>query len=73
MQAPEAFRHLACLVNLGATLGLAQGSTHTLEPAPVIRNSAAMQFLGLTENQIDELAGEFPMRFAELSAALLDG
>jgi len=70
MQAPAPHRQLAALVNLGATLGLAAGNTYALEPTPSERNEQAMECLGLSGSQVDEVAESLPERVAELSAAL---
>ncbi|MGO8858275.1 MAG: HDOD domain-containing protein [Steroidobacteraceae bacterium] len=72
MAAIEPHRALAALINLGATLGLASGSTFTLEPAPIARNAAAMSWLGLNEEQVDEVAIALPGRVAELRQTLVD-
>jgi HD-like signal output (HDOD) protein len=71
MMAPEEHRKLAALVNLGATLGLAVGSTYALEPGPVERNACAMSILGLSGDQLDKIAVLLPERVGQLSAALL--
>jgi len=70
MLAPEPHRKLAALINLGANLGLAAGSTYALELAPSERNEQAMDCLGLSSAQVDEVAEALPERVAELSAAL---
>jgi HD-like signal output (HDOD) protein len=72
MAAREPHRDLAALINLGANLGLASGSTFTLEPAPVARNATAMSWLGLNEDQVDDVAIALPARVAELRQALLE-
>jgi HD-like signal output (HDOD) protein len=72
MAAPEAHRELAALVNLGANLALACGSTFTLEPAPVEPHGPAMTQLGLAEEQLNRVAAELPKRIAELRGAVLD-
>jgi len=73
MAAPPAHRDLAALVNLGATLGLAAGSTFTLEPSPPPRSLAAMAWLGVEDAQLDAIAIELPARVTELRQRLLDG
>jgi HD-like signal output (HDOD) protein len=72
MAAIEPHRALAALINLGATLGLASGSTFMLEPVPIAHNAAAMSWLGLNEEQVDEVAIALPGRVAELRQALVD-
>ena len=72
MRADEAYRPLASLINLGATLGLASGNTFTLEPAPCTRSPAAMSCLGLDDGNLDAVAADLPGRVAELKKALLD-
>lgn len=73
MAAAESHRDLAALVNLGGTLGLASGSTFTLEPAPSARNTRAMEWLGLEHGQLDEVAGGLAVRAAELRRAMFEG
>jgi HD-like signal output (HDOD) protein len=70
MDALEPHRALAALINLGATLGLATGSTFALEPAPVARNAFAMSWLGLDAEMVDEVESALPGRLAELKQAL---
>ena len=70
MSAPVPHRRLAALVNLGANLGLAGGYTFTLEPAPVVRNFAAMECLGLENEHLDAVAGEVIQSVVELQRAL---
>lgn len=70
MAAAEPHRRLAALVNLGATMGLAGGHTFTLEPAAVGRNAAAMQSLGLEDEDLDRIAIDLPQRVMELNRAL---
>jgi HD-like signal output (HDOD) protein len=70
MGALEPHRSLAALINLGATLGLATGSTFALEPAPVVRNAFAMAWLGLDAEKVDEVERALPGRLAELKQAL---
>jgi len=72
MAAPESQRPLAALVNLGANLALACGSTFTLEPATIERNLQAMTLLGLTEEDLNAIALELPERLDELQSALMD-
>jgi HD-like signal output (HDOD) protein len=72
MNAPEPHRALTALVNLGANLGLAIGSNHTLEPAPTERDLPAMLWLGLTDEHLDAVAAQLPARVAELGSALFD-
>ena len=71
MAAVELHRTLASLINLGADLGLANGSTFTLEPLPVARNTPAVAWLGLDEGQVDAVATALPERVADLKHALL--
>jgi HD-like signal output (HDOD) protein len=71
--APEPHRALAALVNLGANLGLASGNTYTLEPTPIDRNTQIMASLGLSTENLDEVAVHLPERVAQLTAALQDG
>lgn len=72
MAAPSgAHRNLAALVNLGAHLSLANGHTHTLEPAPTERNSQVLRQLELDEEDLDGIAVELPERAAKLRSALL--
>ncbi len=73
MGAPDAYRSLASLTNLGATLGLASGSVFTLEPEALDRNVAAMGCLGLDDGHLNGIAELLPERVAELRKALLDG
>jgi len=73
MAADEPHRELAALVNLGANLGLAGGSTFTLEPAPVVRNAGAMAWLGLDDEALDGVAVALPSRVLELRRALMGG
>jgi HD-like signal output (HDOD) protein len=68
--APEPYRSLAALINLGASLALATGHTFTLEPAPVARDQSAMADLLLDEEALDEVAASLPVRVAELGRAL---
>jgi HD-like signal output (HDOD) protein len=70
MAAEEPHRRLAALVNLGANLGLAGGHTFALEPAAVTRNAAAMQSLGLDDEDLDGIAFDLPQRVVELNRAL---
>jgi HD-like signal output (HDOD) protein len=72
MDAPEPHRDLAALVNLGANLGLAIGSTYTLEPTPIERDLAAMLWLGVTDEHLDAVATRLPARIEELGSALFD-
>jgi HD-like signal output (HDOD) protein len=72
LNAPESYRDLAALVNLGATLGLAIGPCYTLEPAPIERDLPAMLWLGLTDEHLDAVAAQLPARVTELGAALFD-
>lgn len=72
MEAPEPYRDLAALVNLGANLGLASGASYPLEPAPIERDSPAMLSLGLTDKHLDAVAALLPARVAELGSALFD-
>ena len=71
MSAPESFRPLAALVNLGANLGLATGNTHTLEPQPAPRLAPAMDYLGLSDENLDAVAAELPERVAALRQAIM--
>ncbi len=71
--APEPYRALACLVNLGATLALACGHTFTLEPAPAERHAGAMALLELTAGDLDRVEAALPERLAALRSALLEG
>jgi HD-like signal output (HDOD) protein len=73
MAADESYRELAALVNLGANLGLAGGSTFTLEPAAVVRNVSAMAWLGLDDEALDGVAVALPARVLELRRALMGG
>jgi HD-like signal output (HDOD) protein len=70
LSAPEPHRPLAALINLGATLGLAAGSTFALEPTPVDRRADAMTCLKLDEDQIDGVALALPERLADFKQAL---
>jgi HD-like signal output (HDOD) protein len=72
MNAPEPHRDLTALVNLGANLGLAVGSCHTLEPAPIKRHLPAMLLLGLTDEHLDAVVAQLPARVTELGSALFD-
>jgi HD-like signal output (HDOD) protein len=72
MEAPEPYRDLAALVNLGANLGLAIGASYPLEPAPIERDSAAMLSLGLTDKHLDAVAAQLPARVVALGSALFD-
>jgi HD-like signal output (HDOD) protein len=72
MDAHESHRDLASLVNLGAHLGLAAGSTFALEPGPSARNRQAMAWLGLEDADIDAVAADLPARVLDLRTALLD-
>ena len=72
MDAPESVRDMAALVNLGATLGLATGATHTLEPNAVERHEPAMRWLGLTAEHLDGVSIRLPALVAELGTALFD-
>ena len=70
MMAPEPHREVAALVNLGATVGLAVGSTHTLEPIAVEHNAPAMARLGVSAEQLESVTRALPDRLAHLSRAL---
>ena len=70
--APQIHRELTALVNLGATLGLASGSTFTLEPAASPRNLSAMECVGLDHEQLNAVADDLPTRLATLRQALFD-
>ncbi len=72
MEAPEAHRELASLVNLGANLALACGSTFMLEPAAVECNALAMTQAGIGEVDLNGVAAALPEHLAELRRALLD-
>jgi HD-like signal output (HDOD) protein len=72
MAAAPAHRELAALINLGANLGLACGSTFGLEPSRVARNAPAMAWLELDDDQLDGVAVDMPARVAALRSALLD-
>ena len=72
MAAAPPHRELAALINLGANLGLAGGSTFGLEPSRVARNAPAMAWLGLDDGQMDGVAVDMPARVAALRSALLD-
>lgn len=73
MNASEAHRDFAALINLGANLGLAGGSTFTLEPAPVVRDSAAMAWLGFGDAQLDRIVVDLPARVQAYQRALFHG
>jgi HD-like signal output (HDOD) protein len=70
VDAPLPHQDLASLVNLGATLALAAGSTYTLEPFPTQRCADAVDILNLTDDQLDGVSVALPERLSELSAAL---
>ena len=70
LSAPAPHRRLAALVNLGANLGLAGGHTFDLEPAAGTRNAAAMQMLGIGDDQLEDIAFKLPPRVGALSQAL---
>ncbi len=70
MDAPPAQRDLAALVNLGATLGLASCPGNQLEATSAELHLPAIQWLGLTNEQIDTVAAQLPARVAELGSAL---
>jgi len=72
MAAAPPHRELAALINLGAHLGLAGGSTFGLESSRVARNTPAMACLGLDDDQLDGVAVDMPARVAALRSALLD-
>jgi len=70
MAAAPPHRELAALINLGANLGLAGGSTFGLESSRVARNAPAMACLGLDDAQLDGVAVDMPARVAALRSAL---
>jgi HD-like signal output (HDOD) protein len=72
MGAAPPHRELAALINLGANLGLAGGSTFGLEPSQVPRNAPAMASLQLDDDQMDGIAIDMPARVAALRSALMD-
>ncbi|HLZ97140.1 MAG TPA: HDOD domain-containing protein [Steroidobacteraceae bacterium] len=72
MSAAPPHRELAALINLGANLGLAGGSTFALESAGAARNAPAMAWLELDDAQLDGVAVDMPARVAALRSALLD-
>jgi HD-like signal output (HDOD) protein len=72
MGAAPPHRELAALINLGANLGLAGGSTFGLEPSQVPRNAPAMASLELNDDQLDGIAIDMPARVAALRSALMD-
>jgi HD-like signal output (HDOD) protein len=72
MGATPPHRELAALINLGANLGLAGGSTFGLEPSQVTRNAPAMASLELDDDQLDGIAVDMPARVAALRSALMD-
>ena len=72
MAAALPHRELAALINLGANLGLAGGSTFGLESSRVARNAPAMACLGLDDDQLDGVAVDMPARIAALRSALLN-
>ena len=72
MGAAQPHRELAALINLGANLGLAGGSTFGLEPSQVARNASAMASLELDDDQLDGIAVDMPARVAALRSALMD-
>jgi HD-like signal output (HDOD) protein len=72
MGAAAPHRELAALINLGANLGLAGGSTFGLEPSQVARNAPAMASLELDDDQLDGIAVDMPARVAALRSALMD-
>jgi HD-like signal output (HDOD) protein len=72
MAAAPPHRELAVLINLGANLGLACGSTFGLEPSQVARNAPAMAWLDLDDVQLDGIAVDMPARVAALKSALLE-
>ena len=72
MGAAAPHRELAALINLGANLGLAGGSTFGLEPSQVPRNAPAMASLQLDDDQMDGIAIDMPARVAALRSALMD-
>jgi HD-like signal output (HDOD) protein len=72
MGAAPPYRELAALINLGANLGLAGGSTFGLEPSRVARNAPAMAWLELDDDQLDGVAVDMPARVAALRSALLE-
>jgi HD-like signal output (HDOD) protein len=72
MAAAPPHRELAALINLGANLGLASGSTFGLEPSGIARNAPAMAWLGLDDDQLNGVAVDMPARVAALRSALLE-
>ena len=72
MGAAQPHRELAALINLGANLGLAGGSTFGLEPSQVARNAPAMASLELDDDHLDGIAVDMPARVAALRSALMD-
>jgi hypothetical protein len=57
-------------VNLGATLAVAICPGYPVEATNSGRHPAAVQWLGLTDAQIDAIAEPLPARVAELESAL---
>jgi len=70
MDAPEPQRDLTAVVNLGASLGLAIGSSYSLEPAPIAHHVPAVRWLGLSDEQLDIATSQLKARIPELNAAL---
>jgi HD-like signal output (HDOD) protein len=70
MAANRADRDLAVLINLGATVALASGSTHSLEPHSPTPETRAMAWIGAEPSQLDAIAAELPRRVAEFQRAL---
>ena len=71
MAAPAAHCDLAALINLGAHLGLASGSTYTLEPVPGQCDLRVMTQLALDDEDVRGVAAALPERAAALRSALL--
>jgi hypothetical protein len=58
MEAPQEYRKLTALVNLGANLALACGNTYALELAPAEHNVSIMTYLGITAEYLNLAAAD---------------
>lgn len=70
MTANSADRDLAALVNLGASVALASGSTHRLEPHALPPETRAMSWIGAETIHLDTISADLPLRVSELHKAL---
>jgi HD-like signal output (HDOD) protein len=71
LSVPPEHRELAALVHLGAHLALASGHAFELEPMPLPRPDATIEWLGIDPTTLDRVLDELPERTADLWHVLI--